>query len=114
MSFFIGKKEAKMIFGLIWNGLWEKIGEVIGSKNGKWDRGLDGKSQELTQMLIYEYATSLEDITRGKLPAEFVLDKLARTLGTLRLGDFKEGQDDNIKYKEITDNKKDTKIITKF
>lgn len=80
------------------NGLWDRIEEVFVSKDGKWDRGLDGKSQELTQMLIYEYATSLDDITRGKLSAEFVLDKLARTLGTLRLGDFKEGKDDNIKY----------------
>lgn len=80
------------------NGLWEKSGAVITSKSGKWDRGIDGQSQELTQMLIYEYATSLECITNGKLSADYVLDKLSKTLGTLRLGDFREGQDDNIKY----------------
>ena len=82
-------------------GLWNRIEEVITSKAGKWDRGVEGQSQELTQMLIYEYATSLEAITNGKLSAEFVLDKLARTLGTLRLGDFRENQDDNIKYDNL-------------
>ena len=78
--------------------LWNKIGEVIESKSEKWDRGVDGQNSELTQMLIYEYATSLEAITCGKLSAEFVVEKLASTLGTFRLGDFKEGQDDNIRY----------------
>ncbi|MBR3613920.1 MAG: hypothetical protein IKL55_01940 [Clostridia bacterium] len=80
------------------NGLWSKIGDVIDAKAGNWDRGVEGQNQELTQMLIYEYATSLEAITNGKLKAEFVVDKLASTLGTFRLGDFREGQDDNIKY----------------
>ena len=80
------------------NRLWTKIGEVIDTKAGKWDRGVEGQNPELTQMLIYEYATSLEAITHGKLTAEFVVDKLSRTLGTFRLGDFREGQDDNIKY----------------
>lgn len=80
------------------NGLWTRIGEEIDSKSGKWDRGVEGQSPELTQILIYEYATSLEAITHGKLTAEFVVDKLSRTLGTFRLGDFREGQDDNIKY----------------
>ena len=79
-------------------GLWTKIGKVIESKGEKWDRGVDAQSQELTRLLIYEYATSLEAITHGKLSAEFVVEKLASTLGTLRFGDFKEGQDDNIRY----------------
>ena len=80
------------------NGLWTKIGQVIESKSEKWDRGVDEQSQELTRLLIYEYATSLEAITQGKLSAEFVVEKLASTLGTLRFGDFKNGQDDNILY----------------
>lgn len=83
------------------NGLWNKIGEVIESKAGKWDRGIEGQSPELTQMLIYEYATSLDAITKGKLSAEFVVEKLSRTLGTIRIGDFKEGQDDHILYDSI-------------
>lgn len=80
------------------NGLWTKIGQVIESKGTKWDRGTNEQTQELTRLLIYEYATSLEAITSGKLSAEFVVEKLASTLGTLRFGDFKDGQDDNIRY----------------
>lgn len=79
-------------------GLWDKIGEVIDAKGEKWDKGIEGQNPELTQMLIYEYATSLEAITHGKLRAEFVVDKLDRTMGTFRIGDFKAGEDDNIKY----------------
>lgn len=79
-------------------GLWGKIGEVIESKDGRWDKGIDGENQELTQLLIYEYANSLEAITNGELKAEFVVEKLSATLGTIRIGDFKKGQDDKIKY----------------
>lgn len=83
------------------NNLWNRIGEVIDLKDGKWDRGIEGESQELTQLLVYEYATALEDITKGKLSADFVVNKLSCTLGTLRIGDFKEGQDDHIKYNSM-------------
>lgn len=84
------------------NGLWTKIGEVIEAKGGKWDRGVEGQNSELTRLLIYEYATSLEAITGGSLSTEFVVDKLSSTLGTIRLGDFKKGQDDNIKYDNLS------------
>lgn len=80
------------------SSLWNKIDKVIETKGAKWDKGVEGQSPELTQLLIYEYATSLEAITHGKLSAEFVAEKLSSTLGTLRFGDFKEGQDDNIRY----------------
>lgn len=83
------------------NGLWTKIGEVIESKGGKWDKGVEGQDSDLTRLLIYEYATSLEAITGGKLTAEFVVEKLSNTLGTLRLGDFRQGQDDNIRYDNV-------------
>lgn len=80
--------------------LWNKIGQVCESKDGKWDLGLDGNTQELTQMLIYEYSTSLERITNGKLSAQAVVEKLSRNMGTFRFGDFKAGQDDHITYGE--------------
>ena len=80
------------------SSLWNKIGKVIETKGAKWDKGVEEQSSELTQLLIYEYATSLEAITHGKLSAEFVVEKLASTMGTFRFGDFKEGQDDNIRY----------------
>ena len=47
-------------------GLLPMIEKIIQLKNGKWDKGIEGQSQELTLMLIYEYATSLEKITNGK------------------------------------------------
>lgn len=80
------------------SSLWNKIGKVIESKGNKWDRGVEGQSLELTQLLIYEYATSLEEITNGELTSEFVVEKLSKTLGTIRFGDFKKGQDDHIRY----------------
>ena len=83
-------------------GLWDKIGKIIEEKEGKWDTGLDDSTSELTQMLVYEYATSLEAITEGKLTAEFVIDKLSKLMGTFRLGAFKQGQDDNIKYDQVS------------
>lgn len=79
-------------------GLFEKIQNIITCKEGKWDTGLPGQNQELTAMLLYEYATSIEKISKGKLSAEFVIDKLAQNMGTFRFGDFKSGQDDNILY----------------
>ena len=79
-------------------GLFEKISTVINEKNGKWDSGIESQNQELTAMLVYEYATSIEKISKGKLTAEFVIEKLAQNMGTFRYGDFKPGQDDNILY----------------
>lgn len=78
----------------------EYINDMISSKNGKWDLGINLGSQGLTKMLLYEYATAIENLSNGKLKSEFVIDKLANKMGTLRYGYFKKGQDDNIKYGE--------------
>lgn len=49
-------------------------------------------------MLLYEYATSIEKLSKGKLTAEFVIKKLAKQMGKLRFGDFRKGEDDEIQY----------------
>ena len=79
--------------------LLKYIQEVVQvqSKIGKWDNG-PKENNNLTEILIYEYATSLEKITKGKITSQFVVDKLTKQLGTLRYGDFQKGIDDNITY----------------
>lgn len=79
--------------------LLKYIQEVVQvqSQIGKWDNG-PKENNNLTEILIYEYATSLEKITKGKITSQFVVDKLTKQLGTLRYGDFQKGIDDNITY----------------
>lgn len=79
--------------------LLKYIQEVVQVQNqiGKWDNG-PKENNNLTEILIYEYATSLEKITKGKITSQFVVDKLTKQLGTLRYGDFQKGIDDNITY----------------
>ncbi len=80
--------------------LFEYIGRLVDKKaqEGKWDKGIDGESEDLTQMLIYEYATSLEKITKGKVSAKFVVDKLSSQMGKMRYGEYKKGLDDDVTY----------------
>lgn len=79
--------------------LLKYIQEIVQKQNqiGKWDKG-PKENNNLTEILIYEYATSLEKITKGKISSQFIVDKLAKQLGTLRFGDFQKGIDDNITY----------------
>ena len=57
--------------------LLKYIQEVVQVQNqiGKWDNG-PKENNNLTEILIYEYATSLEKITKGKITSQFVVDKL--------------------------------------
>ncbi len=80
------------------DGLLEYISSVIQSKGDRWERSTQGEDCELTQMLIYEYVTSLEKISGGRLSSKFLVDKMARNLHTLRYGNFREGKDDSIQY----------------
>lgn len=87
-------------------------------KNGQWDKGIVGQTDNLTTMLLYEYATSIEKLTKGKLTANQVVDKLSNQMGKLRFGDFKKGIDDNVEYdkKSVTSDeyKKECRIDTHF
>lgn len=83
--------------------LFEYIGRLVDKKarEGKWDKGIDEKSEDLTQMLIYEYATSLEKITKGKVSAKFVVDKLSSQMGKMRYGEYKKGLDEDVTYDNV-------------
>ena len=84
--------------------LFEYIGRLVEEKaqEGKWDKGIDDESKDLTQMLIYEYATSLEKITKGKVSAKFVVDKLSSQMGKMRYGEYKKGLDDDVTYDNVS------------
>lgn len=83
--------------------LFEYIGRLVYKKaqEGKWDKGIDDESEDLTQMLIYEYATSLEKITKGKVSAKFVVDKLSSQMGKMRYGEYKKGLDEDVTYDNV-------------
>ena len=83
--------------------LFEYIGRLVYKKaqEGKWDKGIDEESEDLTQMLIYEYATSLEKITKGKVSAKFVVDKLSSQMGKMRYGEYKKGLDEDVTYDNV-------------
>lgn len=83
--------------------LFEYIGRLVDKKaqEGKWDKGIYEESEDLTQMLIYEYATSLEKITKGKVSAKFVVDKLASQMGKMRYGEYKKGLDEDVTYDNV-------------
>lgn len=84
--------------------LFEYIGRLVDEKaqQGKWDKGIDDESEDLTQMLIYEYATSLEKITKGKVSAKFVVDKLSSQMGKMRYGEYKKGLDEDVTYDNVS------------
>lgn len=83
--------------------LFEYIGRLVYKKaqEGKWDKGIDDESEDLTQMLIYEYATSLEKITKGKVSAKFVVDKLSSQMGKMRYVEYKKGLDEDVTYDNV-------------
>ena len=83
--------------------LFEYIGRLVDKKvqEGKWDKGIDDESEDLTQMLIYEYATSLEKITKGKVSAKFVVDKLSKQMGKMRYREYKKGLDEDVTYDNV-------------
>lgn len=80
--------------------LIEYIQGIVKEKqlSGDWDRGIQGQSQNLVTMLLYEYSTAIEKLTDGKVSSKSIVDKLSNQLGILRFGDFKNGVDDRIKY----------------
>lgn len=101
-------------------GLIEYIKGIVEDKSQKdqWDKGINGQSDNLTTMLLYEYSTAIEQLTNGKLTAEQVIDKLSTQMGKLRFGDFKKSIDDEVSYdkKSVTsdDYKKECRIDTHF
>ena len=93
--------------------LFYKISRIVKAQCGRWDMGLDGKNQDLTAMLLYEYATALESLTSGGVSAEFVVTKLADNMGTFRYGDFKRKEDDHITYDGKPVTSEEYKMLTR-
>ena len=60
------------------------------SQSSQWNKGIVGQSENLTTMLLYEYATSIEKLTKGKIIGRQVIDKLSTQMVKLRFGDFKK------------------------
>ena len=83
--------------------LFEYIGSLVSRKaqEGKWDRGIEGESEDLTQMLLFEYASSIEKITKGKISAKSIVDKFESMMGKMRYGSYKKGLDDEVLYDDI-------------
>ena len=102
------------------SGLIEYIENIVQEKYNlnQWDKGLDGNSQNLTTMLMYEYASSIERITEGRITSKGVIDKLSAQMGKLRFGDFKKGMDDIVQYDSISvtsdDYKRHCRVDTHF
>ncbi|MBP3255819.1 MAG: hypothetical protein J6M60_04965 [Clostridia bacterium] len=80
--------------------LLKYINNVVEEKNndGEWDKGIDKDSENLTTVLMYEYATSIEKLTEGGVSAKDVVLKLENQMGKLCFGDFRQGIDDVVEY----------------
>ena len=102
------------------NELIEYIQKIIEEKtsNGDWDKTIDGQSNNLVKNLLYEYSSSIEKLTEGKITSRHVVDKLSNNMGKLRFGDFKAGVDDGILYDGLSvtsdDYKRKCRIDTHF
>ena len=75
---------------------------LLKNKIGNWDTSVDGKSNDLLIMLLYEYATSIEKLTDKKITSKQVIDKISENLGIFRLGDFKPFKDDRVAYDKLS------------
>jgi len=100
----------------------DSVKRAIKEKQGKWDKTVkdeSGNNVQITEMLLYEYATSIEEITKGRVSFDDVLNKLKGYMDRFRFGDWKE-EDSNLKYgKTLEDsnalriNSEEYKIVTR-
>ena len=84
------------------SALKAKIEEIIDKKckDQVWDRGIEGGSPNLLSLLMYEYATSIETLTKGGVKAIDIVDKFAERMGRFRFGDFKS-MDNCVSYDRL-------------
>ncbi len=80
------------------------IREII--EQNDWDiaprSNINGRNKaEVTLLLLYEYSTSIEVLTGGKVSYKDVLAKLSRYMGKLRYGDWK-AEDSDVNYDGIS------------
>ena len=102
------------------NELIEYIQKIAQEKidSGDWDKGISGQDDALVENLLYEYSSSIEKLTEGKITARQVIDKLSKNMGKLRFGDFKSDVDYGILYDGLSvtsdDYKNKCRIDTQF
>ncbi|MEG1313521.1 MAG: hypothetical protein RSD40_04325, partial [Bacilli bacterium] len=78
----------------------EEVRRIINSHSLDWDTKLpdeNGKDVEILLLLLYEYSTQIEKVTQGRVSYRYVLDKIANSVGKIRLGELKDG-DEHIQY----------------
>lgn len=94
------------------NVLIEYIEKIVHDKidSGDWDKSIRGQDDTLVENLLYEYSSSIEKLTEGKITARQVIDKLSKNMGKLRFGDFKSDIDDGILYDGLSVTSDDYKI----
>lgn len=56
-----------------------KLKKIVADKSAKdsWDRGIENESQNLLSVLLYEYSSSIESLTNGRIKAIDVVNKIA-------------------------------------
>ena len=71
--------------------LLSEIERIIQDKNseGLWDKGIQNESQNLLAVLLYEYSSSIQSLTSGRIKAIDVVNKLASEMGIFRFGDYR-------------------------
>lgn len=78
--------------------LLSEIERIIQDKNseGLWDKGIQNESQNLLAVLLYEYSSSIQSLTSGRIKAIDVVNKLASEMGIFRFGDYQIDQSKGI------------------
>lgn len=78
--------------------LLSEIEKIVAEKSskGSWDRGIKNESQNLLSVLLYEYSSSIESLTNGRIKAIDVVNKLSTEMGIFRFGDYRIDQSKEI------------------
>jgi len=53
-----------------------------------YQRHLPGETEDITVVLLYEYATNIEKLTKGKVLYKDVVNKLISLMGKIRYGEW--------------------------
>lgn len=61
------------------NELMEYIQRIVDEKvaSDDWDKKIDGQPENLVSNLLYEYSSSIEILTEGKITSKQIIDKLS-------------------------------------
>jgi len=71
--------------------------KIIDCDYHRYIKDENGNNVDITLLLLYEYSTAIESITKGKVPYYMVIDKLKKIMSKFRLGEF-EARDNHLQY----------------